>query len=78
MSLPSTPALEAALVTASEEFGLQDYYRDCVRPLLGVGPSRWPRCCGGNCEPCAQTLIAVARRVHGILGIDVPEDSDGP
>lgn len=71
MSLPRTPALEAALDTACAEFGLQDYYRDSVRPLLGVGPDRWPRCCGGQCEPCAQTLINVARRVHAILGIEV-------
>ena len=69
MSLPRTPELEAALSAASEEFGLQDYYRDCVRPLLGVGPDQWPRCCGGGCEPCTQTLINVARRVHAILGI---------
>ena len=27
-------ALEAALAQASDEFGLQTYYRDCVRPLL--------------------------------------------
>ncbi len=69
MSLPSTPELEAALVQASAETGLQDYYRDIVRPLLGTGPEGWPRCCGGNCEPCAETLIRVARRVHELLGI---------
>jgi hypothetical protein len=71
MSLPRTPEVEAALAAASDEFGLQDYYRDCVRPLLGVGPEQWPRCCGGQCEPCAQTLINVARRVHRILGLDI-------
>jgi hypothetical protein len=71
MSLPSTPELEAALLQASAEMGLQEYYRDIVRPLLGVGPDRWPRCCGGSCEPCAETLIRVARRVHVLLGIDV-------
>jgi hypothetical protein len=69
MSLPSTPELEAALLQASAEMGLQEYYRDIVRPLLGVGPDRWPRCCGGGCEPCAETLIRVARRVHELLGI---------
>ncbi len=69
MSLPHTPDVEAALAAASHEFGLQDYYQDCVRPLLGVGEERWPRCCGGGCEPCAETLINVARRVHAILGI---------
>ena len=67
MSLPRTPDVEAALAKASDEVGLQDYYRDCARPLLGT--SRWPRCCGGGCEPCAETLIAVARRVHELLGL---------
>jgi hypothetical protein len=73
MALPSTPEVESALAAASEEVGLQDYYRDCVRPLLGVGADRWPRCCGGSCEPCAQTLIRVAQAVHRRLGIIVPE-----
>jgi hypothetical protein len=68
MTLPKTPELEAALVQASEEVGLQAYYRDCVRPLLGVTPEGWPRCCGGQCEPCAETLIRVARRVHELVG----------
>ena len=72
MSLPRTPELEAALTKASEELGLQDYYRDCVRPLLGVGESGWPRCCGGQCEPCAQTLVNVARRVHELIGFTPP------
>ena len=71
MGLPRTPELEAALTKASEEFGLQTYYRDCVRPLLGVGEEGWPRCCGGSCEPCAQTLVNVAKRVHELLGIAV-------
>jgi hypothetical protein len=70
MSLPRTPELEAALVQASAEMGLQDYYREIVRPLLGVGPGAWPRCCGGGCEPCAELLIRVARRVHELVGID--------
>ena len=56
--------LEAALVQASEENGLQDYYRDLVRPLLRQPKDEWPECCGGGCEPCAVTLIAVAERVQ--------------
>ncbi len=71
MSLPYSPELDAALAQASLEVGLQEHYRDIVRPLLGVGPARWPRCCGGGCEPCADTLIRVARRVHELLGIEV-------
>ena len=70
MTLPRTPEVEEALASASDAVGLAEHYRDCVRPLLGVGPAHWPRCCGGGCEPCAETLIAVARRVHAILGID--------
>ena len=52
--------LDAALVQASLELGLQDYYRDMVRPLLRMPKTQWPSCCGGGCEPCAQTLVAVA------------------
>jgi hypothetical protein len=60
--------LEQALVQASEEVGLQDYYRDMVRPLLRMPRTQWPSCCGGGCEPCAQTLCAVAERVNQLLG----------
>lgn len=60
--------LEAALVQASEEQGLQSYYRDMVRPLLRMPRSQWPSCCGAGCEPCAQTLVAVAARVLDLTG----------
>jgi len=60
--------LEAALVQASEEVGLQSYYRDCVRPLLYQPREQWPGCCGGGCEPCAQTLVQVADRVLTLIG----------
>jgi hypothetical protein len=59
--------LEVALVQASEELGLQSYYRDMVRPLLRMPREQWPGCCGGGCEPCAQTLVAVADRVLTLL-----------
>jgi hypothetical protein len=59
--------LEEALVKASDEVGLQDYYRDMVRPLLRMPREQWPSCCGGGCEPCAQTLVAVATRVKELL-----------
>jgi hypothetical protein len=59
--------LESALVQASEELGLQSYYRDSVRPLLKMPRTQWPGCCGGGCEPCAQTLVAVADRVLTLL-----------
>jgi hypothetical protein len=59
--------LDEALVQASQEIGLQDYYRDMVRPLLRMPRAQWPSCCGGGCEPCAQTLVAVAERVHALL-----------
>ncbi len=61
-------ALEAALTQASDEFGLQTYYRDCVRPLLGMPEEQWPACCGSTCEPCQQTLVNVASRVLTLLG----------
>lgn len=71
MSLPSTPELENALKQACDEVGLQDYYRDCVRPLLGMPKTQWPRCCGRGCEPCTDTLVAVAERVHELLGVEM-------
>jgi hypothetical protein len=60
----SIVSLEEALAAASDEFGLASYYRDCVRPLLGMPQSQWPQCCGSNCEPCSQTLINVALSVE--------------
>lgn len=62
--------LEAALAEASAEYGLQDYYRDMVRPLLKMPREQWPGCCGGGCEPCAQTLVLVAGRVLELLARD--------
>jgi hypothetical protein len=59
--------LEDALTLASEENGLQDYYRDMVRPLLRMPREQWPSCCGGGCEPCAQQLVRVAERVLALL-----------
>jgi hypothetical protein len=79
VSLARTPEVEAALAAASDEFGLAEYYRDCVRPILGTARGTWPRCCGGNCEPCAETLCAVAGRVHERLRLSVGEaDNGGP
>ena len=60
--------VDAALARASDEFGLAEYYRDCVRPLLRSGASGFPQCCGGSCEPCNQTLVNVAERVLLLLG----------
>ncbi|MDB4947191.1 MAG: hypothetical protein JWP97_6725 [Labilithrix sp.] len=63
---------DAALALASDEMGLESYYRDIVKPLLGQPREQWPRCCGGGCEPCAQMLIRVAERVLELLGEDEP------
>jgi hypothetical protein len=71
--LARTPEVEAALAAASQEFGLAEHYRDCVRPILGTSRETWPRCCGGNCEPCAETLCAVAGSVHERLGVCASE-----
>ncbi|MDB4934400.1 MAG: hypothetical protein JWP87_1372 [Labilithrix sp.] len=60
--------LDAALEKASDELGLESYYRDCVRPLLGQPREQWPTCCGGTCEPCSQILVLVADRVQTLLG----------
>jgi hypothetical protein len=67
--------LDEALACASDENGLADYYRDCVRPLIRDGEGRWPRCCGGGCEPCAEQLIRVARRTLELMAGDKVEST---
>jgi len=64
------PEFEAALARASDDLQLASYYRDCVRPLLHMPTSQWPRCCGRGCEPCADELIAVAQRVIALLSAE--------
>jgi len=65
--------LDEALATAAKELGLASYYVDCVRPVIrdridSDGRLRWPRCCGGGCEPCAEALVRVARRTLELMG----------
>lgn len=60
--------LEAALTAVSDELGLQPWYRDCVRPILRMPETQWPTCCAGNCEPCNQLLVSVAKGVLARLG----------
>jgi hypothetical protein len=67
MSTPRDETFEAALTRASEEHALAPWYRDCVRPLLNMPKTQWPRCCGRGCEPCAEQLIAVAERIGELL-----------
>jgi hypothetical protein len=69
----SSPQFAAALTQAGNELGLQEYYRDCVRPLLSMPISQWPMCCGGGCEPCAQILVAVASRVCELLNVNLQD-----
>lgn len=59
--------VESALAQASDEKGLQSYYRDIVRPLLKQPRTQWPLCCGGGCEPCAQILVMVADRTLELM-----------
>lgn len=57
----------AAIAEASEEVGLDTWYRACVEPLMALAPSSYPRCCGSGCEPCSETLIEVAVRAKRLL-----------
>lgn len=59
--------LDALIAAAGDEVGLQPYYRACVRPIVSAPVERWPRCCGGGCEPCNDVLCEVARRVKARL-----------
>ena len=60
--------VDEAIERASDEVGLQRWYRSLVRPLLTMPRTQWPRCCAGGCEPCSLTLIAVAERAQALLG----------
>lgn len=64
----SDSPIDTALARASEELQFPSYYQSCVRPLLRNPEGRWPRCCGGGCEPCAQTLCRVAVRALELMG----------
>jgi hypothetical protein len=64
--------IDGALAKASDEAGLQTYYRDCVRPLLTMPREQWPTCCGGGCEPCNQQLVLIADRVLTLLDVRDP------
>ena len=47
-------ARDLCLERACREMGLAPEYLDCVKPLLRLPESAYPRCCGGGCEPCAE------------------------
>ena len=68
MSTATDAELYALIDVVSEEFGLPEYYRECVRPLVRAERHEWPSCCGGSCEPCMGTLVAIADRVLTKLG----------
>ncbi len=66
--LPPREEIDPVLDAVSEEYGLEPWYRDCVRPLLRQPEEQWPSCCGGGCDPCTQVLVEVARRTLIKLG----------
>jgi hypothetical protein len=59
--------LDEALARAAQENGLAPEYVDIVRPLLRDPRDRWPRCCGGDCEPCTLVLVRVAERTLELM-----------
>lgn len=61
--------MRSAIAEASEEVGLDVWYRACVEPLMSLEPSGYPRCCGSGCEPCSETLIEVAVRAKRRLAV---------
>lgn len=60
-------ARDLCLERACREMGLAPEYLDCVKPLLRLPESAYPRCCGGGCEPCTEALIRVARRTLELI-----------
>ena len=70
MEVPTRPTDEeitSAIAEAADELGLPSYYRSIVKPLVRRPDARRPQCCGGGCEPCADTIIGVAERALAIL-----------
>jgi hypothetical protein len=59
--------VRAAIDEASDEVGLEIWYRSCAEPLIELDDADFPSCCGANCEPCSLTLIEVALRARVIL-----------
>lgn len=74
--MPTDDPVLRAIDQASEELGFPDYYRSLVRPLVRQPEGRWPRCCGGGCSPCSDTLIQVALRALELLG--TPRQAEVP
>jgi hypothetical protein len=64
----SDEALNDAILQAANEIGFPEHYRSTVRPLVRNPNGRWPRCCGAGCDPCADSLIEVAKRACALLG----------
>jgi hypothetical protein len=61
-------SFDEAIASASTELGFPTWYISNVRPLVRDPEGRWPRCCGGGCEPCSQTLVRVAQRALVLMG----------
>ena len=59
--------VRAAIDEASDEVGLESWYRSCAEPLVPMADVDFPSCCGAGCEPCSLTLIEVAIRARRIL-----------
>lgn len=59
--------LDEALERAAAENGLSLDYVDIVREIVGQPRERWPRCCGGGCEPCSLQLVRVAERALELM-----------
>jgi hypothetical protein len=59
--------LDEALRQAARENGLAPEYIDIVRPIIRDPKERWPRCCGGGCEPCSLQLNRVAERTLELM-----------
>jgi hypothetical protein len=62
--------VRAAIDRASDEVGLEIWYRSCAEPLIALDDAQFPSCCGANCEPCSLTLIEVALRARRILAAE--------
>jgi len=60
-------AFERAIARACDECGIKADDRFLVRRHLAQ-PTATPACCGSDCDPCVDAVIAAAELTRRILG----------
>lgn len=67
MSLPTPDDLRPLVERVCTDMGLDAFAANTVEAWVRGGPSSWPSCCLGACDPCNDVLRAAAKRVLSML-----------